>query len=51
MNKTLSTFLGIAVSVVAIGAFLFGVCYNMTGTQATSYQGDVTGVHSKLPTP
>ncbi|MCA1064436.1 hypothetical protein QTG56_22755 (plasmid) [Rossellomorea sp. AcN35-11] len=49
MNNTISTFLKIAITVVAIGAFLFGVAYTMTSSESTHYENQVNGVQSKLP--
>ncbi|WP_200843192.1 hypothetical protein [Rossellomorea marisflavi] len=48
MNQTLSTFLKIGVTVVAIGAFLFGVAYTLVGGESDHYSGRVTAVESKL---
>ncbi|WP_200843191.1 hypothetical protein [Rossellomorea marisflavi] len=48
MNQTLSTFLKIGVTVVAIGAFLFGVAYTLVGNEADHYGDRVTGVQTKL---
>lgn len=49
MNKSLSTFLGIAVTVLAISAFLFFIGYNMIGTETTEYNQQISAVDGKLP--
>jgi uncharacterized membrane protein len=49
MNNTISTFLKIAITVVAIGAFLFGVAYTMVSDESTYYETQVEGVQTQLP--
>lgn len=49
MNTTLQTFLKIAVTVVAISAFLFFFGYNLVEHQVEEYGSDIAGIHNNLP--
>jgi hypothetical protein len=49
MNKTLSTFLGIAISVITISAFLFIGAYNLIGSETDTYGTKVTNMQTNLP--
>ncbi|MGN7300456.1 hypothetical protein [Ferdinandcohnia sp. SAFN-114] len=49
MNKSLSTFLGIAVTVLSISAFLFFIGYNMIGEETSQYDTQISGVDGNLP--
>lgn len=49
MNTSLATFLKIAVTVLAIGAFLFVFGYNMTKSQVDKYEEKITNVESTTP--
>ncbi|WP_197468136.1 hypothetical protein [Fictibacillus phosphorivorans] len=49
MNKTLSTFLGIAVTVLAISGFLFFFGYNMIGTETGEYETTIDSMNGNLP--
>lgn len=49
MNQSLSTFLKIAVTVLAISAFLFYIGYNLIGTETGKYQNKIEGVYTNLP--
>lgn len=49
MNKTLATFLGIALTVLVISAFLFFKGYNMIGTEADQYGDQIDAVTNNLP--
>ncbi|MGN7300457.1 hypothetical protein [Ferdinandcohnia sp. SAFN-114] len=49
MNKSLSTFLGIAVTVLSISAFLFFIGYNMIGDETTEYDTQISAVDRNLP--
>lgn len=49
MNETLSTFLKVAITAVAIGAFLFGVGYTMVSDEATFYETEIEAERADLP--
>jgi len=49
MNKSLSTFLGIAITVLSISAFLFFIGYNMINSETTEYNTEISGVDGNLP--
>ncbi|MGN7300458.1 hypothetical protein [Ferdinandcohnia sp. SAFN-114] len=49
MNKSLATFLGIAITVLAISAFLFFMAYNMIGTEANQYKTEIDSMSTNLP--
>lgn len=44
MNQTLSTFLKMGITVVAIAAFLFGIGYNMVQSEVNGYESSITSV-------
>lgn len=49
MNKSVSTFMTIALTIVTIGVFLFGVAYTLVGNETNEYKTDIEGVSDKLP--
>ncbi|MEK4671087.1 hypothetical protein [Niallia sp. FSL R7-0271] len=49
MNKTLSTFLGIAITVITISAFLFIGGYNLVNSETSAYGTKVTNMQTNLP--
>ncbi|MCA1064440.1 hypothetical protein QTG56_22765 (plasmid) [Rossellomorea sp. AcN35-11] len=49
MNNTISTFLKIAITVVAIGAFLFGTAYAMVTGESSFYETQIKGVQANIP--
>lgn len=49
MNQSISTFLKIAITVVAISAFLFFIGYNMIGTETGDYQTQIESQVNNLP--
>lgn len=49
MNQTLATFLKIAVTVLAISAFLFFFGYQLVDDQVTEYGNDIVNIHNNLP--
>lgn len=50
MNKSLSTFLGLALTAITISALLFFIGYNMLGNETNEYQTDIEGMSENLPT-
>jgi hypothetical protein len=48
MNKTISTFLGIAIT-VSISAFLFFIGYDMIGAETQVYETEIEGMSNNLP--
>lgn len=50
MNQTIATFLKIAITVVAISAFLFFIGYNMIGNESKAYESDINAMQNNLPT-
>lgn len=50
MNQSLSTFLKIGITVIAISAFLFFIGYNMIGTETNEYQTNIQNMSNNLPT-
>ncbi|MDD9309778.1 hypothetical protein PUS82_00335 [Cytobacillus firmus] len=49
MNKSVSTFMTIALTIVTIGVFLFGIAYTLVGTETGKYETDIKQVSDKLP--
>ncbi|WP_192894798.1 hypothetical protein [Neobacillus notoginsengisoli] len=49
MNSSLSTFLKIGITVIAISAFLFVFGYGMIKTESDSYKSTITSVDDNLP--
>lgn len=49
MNKALSTFLGLALTALAISAFLFIFGFNMIGDETKTYSEKTSAVQSHLP--
>ncbi|WP_170885717.1 hypothetical protein [Bacillus alkalicellulosilyticus] len=49
MNQSLSTFLKIGITAVAIGILLFGVGFTLITGETTFYNTQITGVQNDLP--
>ncbi|MDE5055292.1 hypothetical protein NDK25_24045 [Niallia taxi] len=49
MKTSLSTFLGIAITVICISAFLFIGGYNLINSETNAYGTKVTNMQSNLP--
>jgi len=49
MNKSLSTFLGIAITVLSISAFLFFIGYGMINSETTEYKTEISAIDGNLP--
>lgn len=49
MKTSLSTFLGIAITVICISAFLFIGGYNLINSETSAYGTKVTNMQTNLP--